>query len=713
MHSLEIWAAKYIETSTLSWFEGGTIGVDAGYYLNSILNTNVEEPLKAALGGLPFSLTTRVEDDIAAAKEAGCKLLFVFDGLSFVNKAKSGAESAKSRKAHEDGWQHYSQGDSRAPVTDFGRADFPAEVLERQLRKILYENGVDYVIAPFSAVAQLAYLSRCPGQPIDGVMASTDAFLFDVNKVILTIDRTESMFSWLDRSRCEHAAACTSSDQFKEAQLLLGSAFLPIFPPLAKNPNANVRDALAMLSRAPSLQLFHQHRNEAPDYADRYKKAVMTIRYHVVMTADGHVQPTALDRAPGDVHAFIGFRMPDELNVYLWRGLTGPQIMDWISTREIDLALPGGVQDCEPYRKLVIRDLEVLRFQSIRLLSQSMNRYYQTQPIKTRTWTGQETSNTPSNEEDLKAKVSTWRVPDNVMPSTKQARQPSVHACLKVCMDKDFARKSISKARTPYFHPHHPALTTLDEVLSNAYWRFLHIRGFINDKHELTTWGLMLEATLATMENGSQKEEQALLLVEMLRYGLFNTDDATGTAVPSTDPQAEYKRHTNLLSKIACVGRLKHEPVGYVGALDRPLLTLAWQITALRQSLRDLLETCLVTMFLDGDVSRDRDDWIKLAQQLPLSSDNGAGLGLCVKIYLEALAEHATSPESMPSAKEKIKNQSEFNYFSKLQDKSLHSSLSSAWELFDAVHAAAKVGGKEVKELAVLDHVAQWIESRR
>ena len=72
---------------------------------------------------------------------------------------------------------------------------------------------------------------------------------------------------------------------------------------------------------------------------------------------------------------------------------------------------------------------------------------------------------------------------------------------------------------------------------------------------------------------------------------------------------------TNLVARVACLGRLRHEPKGYSGPLDRQLLCFAWMVTAVRNSLRDLIETILVSMFLNGDAVRERDDWIDLSHK--------------------------------------------------------------------------------------------------
>ncbi len=70
--------------------------------------------------------------------------------------------------------------------------------------------------------------------------------------------------------------------------------------------------------------------------------------------------------------------------------------------------------------------------------------------------------------------------------------------------------------------------------------------------------------------------------------------------------------------------------MGFVGPLDRQLLTFAWKVTAVRTSLRDLLETVMTSMFLNGDVDRDRGDWTTLTQKYAtiLMNDRPSGTNL-------------------------------------------------------------------------------------
>ena len=68
-----------------------------------------------------------------------------------------------------------------------------------------------------------------------------------------------------------------------------------------------------------------------------------------------------------------------------------------------------------------------------------------------------------------------------------------------------------------------------------------------------------------------------------------------------------------LVSRVACLGKIHHQPRGYSGPLSRHLLSYYSVISTLQASLRDLVEMSIATMFLEGYVERDRDDWMDLS----------------------------------------------------------------------------------------------------
>ena len=74
----------------------------------------------------------------------------------------------------------------------------------------------------------------------------------------------------------------------------------------------------------------------------------------------------------------------------------------------------------------------------------------------------------------------------------------------------------------------------------------------------------------------------------------------------------EDKSFNMLISRVACIGKLRHKNIGYSGPLSRQLLSYRSLINEVRATLRNLIEITLASLFLSGDANRDRDDWTEL-----------------------------------------------------------------------------------------------------
>ena len=61
-----------------------------------------------------------------------------------------------------------------------------------------------------------------------------------------------------------------------------------------------------------------------------------------------------------------------------------------------------------------------------------------------------------------------------------------------------------------------------NEVLTNTVWRFLQLRGYVDEKHQLTIWGETLKTALYA--SNSDHEEAVFIGVELLRLGLITSE---------------------------------------------------------------------------------------------------------------------------------------------------------------------------------------------
>lgn len=73
------------------------------------------------------------------------------------------------------------------------------------------------------------------------------------------------------------------------------------------------------------------------------------------------------------------------------------------------------------------------------------------------------------------------------------------------------------------------------------------------------------------------------------------------------------KKRTMLVSRVACLGKIGHRPLGYSGPLSRQFLGYQAMISAVRSNLRNLVEVILAALLLNGDADRDRNDWVELS----------------------------------------------------------------------------------------------------
>ena len=80
------------------------------------------------------------------------------------------------------------------------------------------------------------------------------------------------------------------------------------------------------------------------------------------------------------------------------------------------------------------------------------------------------------------------------------------------------------------------------------------------------------------------------------------------TSAPDID-----KRNAMLVSRVACLGKIRHSATAYSGPLSRHMLAYHSIVSNVHASLRDLLEMIVAAMFLEGLVDRDRDDWVDIS----------------------------------------------------------------------------------------------------
>ena len=342
------------------------------------------------------------------------------------------------------------------------------------LKVVLHKQGVPFVVAPFNSHAQVGFRLCGPFDPrtkifemmhsleqgaIDAIYGPSDLFLSGATKFISKISPSyeaqgarddekskkkyefspeQSTITWLELEPCLKLLGDLPYETFIDALFLSGTPQLEAFPPLSDPLNyqqpftfRNVVDLL-LSSNSNVLRLCDQYMHDArvvkTHWADRYMRLVQAVRHMIVLFHHDLVKPRTYkndqrsDRAPSDLHELLGLALPEELQYYLYRGMIGPRVLDWLISGKIKIFSPLSGGESEPYRKLVREDLHPRREEAIALLAFSMNRYFQQKEITTSFWFGAEYDE-KFHVRDLgspKKLVSGWRVRESLLSERLQ-----------------------------------------------------------------------------------------------------------------------------------------------------------------------------------------------------------------------------------------------------------------------------------------------------
>jgi len=291
---------------------------------------------------------------------------------------------------------------------------------------------------------------------------------------------------------------------------------------------------------------------------------------------------------------------------------------------------------------------------------------------------------------------------NNLLRMSGGSSSPTFTSALKALKDPVFVSKSFSSKDAP-------PLSSFDEIVSNVFWRFLQLRGYVNEKHQLTTWGQALETALSSLDPSENLEESAFLAMELLRLGILNAEDwfsnISGGPMRGSD---EEKKFNLLVSRVACIGKIRHKSIGYSGPLSRQLLSFRSLICAVRSSLRDLIEVVLASLLLNGEADRDRNDWTELGLSLPFIDDNDCGLGIAVRTYLDDLPQQ--SEPTSPKVREEVKSKGK-EWFQ--HSNGFSGNLDTAFRLWDAVYHGTQNAGKEFGDAKLWVEANKWLQDRR
>ncbi|KAH8600056.1 temperature dependent protein affecting M2 dsRNA replication-domain-containing protein [Bisporella sp. PMI_857] len=717
-------ALIYTRLSPFKEMENAVIGVEASDYLLR-LTDEYPEPLLAALGGFPLALEKTIENELNHWKTHKMRPLFVFDGQPTVGQVEMEFRAAKTAlETTKTAWDLYGDNKPTEAVKAFGSAGAvrPRD-LYPILQDVLYERGLEFIVAPFSACAQLAYLNTLEIRYIDGVMGSRELLLFNIDDALMftptSSDWDQQCFRGISKLSLIKKLNITPN-LLVDAILMTGTSFLPQFPQgpqiTGTSTSFTISDAFNILRahgksiiQACNFYSNDEIRKYDPEWLDNFQKARMAIDHCITINEKGQYHVKDYDTLTADHPSYIGLQTTSELYHYLQNGLIGARIISCLTWLDIQVYPTLDGVDSEEYKQLITTSLLPLQAITSALIAKELHFVFIKKEINVRFWFDEKKRNEKLLLEELqqpREKTRTWGVKDvelNSVTGLSTTKPGRLSFAVLALQDSNFFKKTKSSMRVV-------GLKSTSEVLSNAIWRFMHLRGYTNDDHELSTWGKALATTFKAISPIVQKfgdvhhlEEAAFLAFELLRFGNLNSRNPhtklIGGPLRGTDEQ---KASCMLVSRTACLLKLRHESLGYTGPLSKNFLSFYSIIKAVREADRDMVEAVAAQMFLSNEAIRERDpgDYRKLGQSLPFGTDVDIGLGIAVKTYLD----DNTSPEAPKITKE--------DYAGKYLPHGINISedLDVAFDFFDALYEGIKT--LSTSEVPQADRKA-WDEAKK
>ncbi|THZ81519.1 hypothetical protein D6C84_06508 [Aureobasidium pullulans] len=721
------WAASAQLGHTDSFVElnDRRLGIEAEDFIANILTTApTKEPLLPALGGLPFALEEIIIQQVTTLKDHGCEPYFIFSGVVSNGQEERLQSAIRATKSIAKAWDLYGASQPEYAVTEFGTLSgtINVENVYRFVQNILRKNGVAFLVAPHSACAQLASIAGT--EFCDAVAGSSDILMFEIDQLITELDFEKAQFSWITRRECIEALGVTSTSMFVDTCLLAGCSFLPTLPQLENDLTGSpkgprIRAAADLLKRGQinGNALCLQYRDDpamvALDYLNRYQKASLYVKHYVCIRPNGKIETADAASAPSDLNNIMGHRLPEEAFAYLSRGVIGSDVLCWIASNEIIERPPLDGGDADAYRRLVSDGLTPLRTSALSLLSYSAHRFYQHNPIDLRCWFNPAAPKklNVSDTTDPRSTISGWNVRLDQIEAKANKLERDVSSLAFIVgslQDTDFAKNSVT-AKSGGNKP----LSSPKEVRSNALWRFLQLRGYIQQDHQLSALGKCLQ-TAFMRHNQQDLEEPALLAFEMLRLNLLNSNNMfpyNGSPQRGSDTD---KRNTLLVSRVACFAGLRHKTIGFTGPLSRHLLAYTSMVSAVRGNLRNVVEMSLFGLLANYHVDRSMalDQLAEISYSLPFLNDVDCALGIAVKSYLDELS--AQGEPTSETSREAVKIKGANEWFPHAKD--FQGDLQRAFALWDSVYAAVAAAPDNLvsnRDKKIWEEADVWLSERK
>ncbi|KAH7856400.1 hypothetical protein Vadar_000902 [Vaccinium darrowii] len=234
------------------------------------------------------------------------------------------------------------EGNLNAASELFQRAVSITPSMAYQLIQILRSEDIEFVVAPYEADAQLAYLSTLEaenGGIIAVISEDSDLLAYGCPAIVFKMDRYGNGEEIVLHKVFE-SATCVPSFRHFDKELFIGMCVLAGCDFLPSVPGIGIAKAYSLVSkyrdldRALSMLKFEKARQMPDDYPESFRKAVAVFQHARIYDADSgclkHMKPLPeklLQSPDGDLD-FLGPEIPPSIAVAIAKGNLDPTTME-------------------------------------------------------------------------------------------------------------------------------------------------------------------------------------------------------------------------------------------------------------------------------------------------------------------------------------------------------------------------------------------------
>lgn len=346
----------------------------------------------------------------------------VFDGDYLPSKSATEAErAAKREESRKLGLELHRLGRISQSQNEFLKSVDVTPEMARQLIEELKKHGVQYVVAPYEADAQLAYLER--KGIITGILSEdSDLLVFGAKCLLTKLDQYGDCveINRDDFTACREISLVGWSDsEFRLMAILSGCDYLTNIDKMGlKTAYRHVRKYKSV-EKILRMLAFDGKYHVPPGYLESFRKAEMTFLHQRVFCPilNDMVMMTSLgDRPEPDDFAFVGGRVAKEIAIGVARGDLNPMTKQpMLVKNQVRRTMKTPASYFQPESGVKISDLKG---------NKSIELFFKAKRIPLAELDPNSFTPSPSQQQLLQNANTTW--PPDFAPTTPLTVQPDV-----------------------------------------------------------------------------------------------------------------------------------------------------------------------------------------------------------------------------------------------------------------------------------------------